>query len=93
MARYNRTIYLNSRGDRWITVDKNGDRDMFFVLRTAGGEKIRRADYYEAVGNFGAIAFRFRGKRFRGIPTDRAYTNIGPLPVVDISRAAWVGKR
>lgn len=60
-----RAIDLNNDGSRWI--DSN-PREMQFVLVLPNGtRKVRKADWYESFGNFAATAYRYRGKRFRGL--------------------------
>lgn len=58
-------LYLNNDGSRWIDTDK---RQMKFVLVLPDGtKKVRQADYYESFGNFAATAYRYQGKRYRGL--------------------------
>lgn len=56
-------LYLNNDGSRWVT------QDMRFVLVMPDGSRvIRIADYFASFGNFGAIGYRVKGKRFEGLP-------------------------
>jgi hypothetical protein len=60
------TLYLNNDGSRWIETDKG---EMDFVLVLPDGRRVRRkADWFESFGNFAAIAYRYQGKRYRGLP-------------------------
>lgn len=64
------TLYLNNSGSRWIEV-KEGSRvkDMPFVLVLPDGtRKPRKAECYEAFGNFAVIVYRYKGKLYRGLP-------------------------
>jgi hypothetical protein len=57
--------YLNNDGSKW----KGEGDDMKFVLVLPDGtRKERKADWYESFGNFAALAYRYQGKRFRGLP-------------------------
>lgn len=76
-----RVLYLNNRGSRWINVNENGQRDMPFLLSVNGSTPIRRkADYYSSWGNWGVIAYRYKGKRYESIPDEE----IDRLPVVKL---------
>ena len=56
-------LYLNNDGSRWVT------QDMRFVLVLPdGSRKVRIAEYFFSFGNFGGIAFRYKGKTFNGLP-------------------------
>jgi hypothetical protein len=58
------TLYLNNDGSRWIDT-----QDMTFVLvLPSGARKVRKADWFESFGNFGAIAYRYCGKRYKALP-------------------------
>ena len=60
------TLYLNNDGSRWI---ETGKRAMAFVLVLPDGtRKTRKADWFESFGNFADIAYRYQGKRYRGLP-------------------------
>lgn len=60
------TLYLNNDGSRWIETEK-GAMDFILVLPD-GTRKRRKADWFESFGNFWAIAYRYQGKRYRGLP-------------------------
>ncbi len=64
------TLYLNNSGSRWVEVkDGTRVRDMPFVLVLPDGtRKARQADWYESFGNFAALAYRYKGKRYRALP-------------------------
>jgi len=56
-------LYLNNSGSRWV------DRDMRFVLVLPDGtRKVRLADCYESFGNFAATLYRYKGRRYSGLP-------------------------
>ena len=60
------TLYLNNDGSRWIVTGKEG---MAFVLVLPDGtRKVRKADWYESFGNFSALSYRYKGKRYRALP-------------------------
>ncbi len=62
-------LYLNNSGSRWVEVNAQGKRDMEFVLVLPDGtRKARQADWYESFGNFAALAYRYKGKRYRALP-------------------------
>ncbi len=56
-------LYLTNSGSRWVT------RDMRFVLVMPDGtKKVRIADYFSSLGNFGTIGYRVNGKRHESFP-------------------------
>ncbi len=56
-------LYLNNNGSRWVTHDMR-----FILVLPTGARKVRLADCYESFGNFAAILYRYRGKRYSGLP-------------------------
>jgi hypothetical protein len=70
-------LYLNNNGSKWIDTNKNEMR--FVLVLSDGTRKVRHADYYEAFGNFVAIAYRYQGKRFHGLSkaSDGSETRLG----------------
>jgi hypothetical protein len=76
-------LYLNNDGSRWVT------QDMRFVLvMPDGSRRVRIADYFSSLGNFGTIGYRIAGKRFERMPkahdrsdiTDTTATGQNALP-------------
>lgn len=59
-------LYLNNSGSRWIDTNK---KEMEFILVLPDGtRKLRRADWFESFGNYCALAYRYRGVRYAGLP-------------------------
>jgi hypothetical protein len=52
--------YLNNSGSKWITLPKEQIRLISFADNY---DKIRKVEYYESFGNFGAIVLKYKGKR------------------------------
>jgi hypothetical protein len=78
--------YLNSSGSRWKYTTERG---MHFVLRMPDGtHTIRKADYYESLGNFATINFRRNGVRLAAFPDD--IDRIEGLAVVDLARCRTI---
>ena len=71
----NNVYYLNNTGSRWI--DKTPDA-MRFLLIDGDIKKIRKCDFYESFGNFASINFRYNGKRYSRLASER----VDGLPAV-----------
>lgn len=78
-------LYLDQAGTKSVT------QDMRFVLVMADGtRKVRLADYWSSLGNFGTVGYRYRGKRYESYPKahdggetrDSSVTGIDALPHV-----------
>jgi hypothetical protein len=39
----------------------------FVLVQADGSRKLRKADYYEAFGNFAVTGYRYRGKRYAAL--------------------------
>lgn len=59
-------LYLNNSGHRWLDTDRNVMK--FVLVLPDGTKKVRKADYYEAFGNFAVIGYRYKGKRYKAFP-------------------------
>lgn len=57
------TRYLNNTGHRWVDVAAGGR--LFILVLPDGSRKKRSMVCYEAVGNFAAIVYRYKGKTYR----------------------------
>lgn len=59
-------FYLNNSGSRWIS---NNPEDMKFALYQDGKfVKIRKAECFEAFGNFVLYVFKYKGKTKKSFP-------------------------
>lgn len=77
--------YLNNNGSRWVT------DDMRFALRMPDGtHTIRKADFYEALGNFATFNFRRKGLRYAGFANEN--DRIEGLPVVELAKCRQLSK-
>jgi len=61
-----RELYLNATGSRWVY--DSAEQMQFVLVLPDGTRRIRKADFIESFGNFARIAYRYRGKRYFGIP-------------------------
>lgn len=76
------TLYLNSTGSRWIIPEL-----MTFALYSNGVfQRLRKADYYEAFGNFATINFRVSGIRYSGFARDTETHADTQYPIIDLER-------
>jgi len=81
-------LYLNNDGSRWVTQDMR-----FILVLPDGTRKVRLADWYESFGNFGSIAYRYRGKRFRALPKACDGSETSPEGVTGQDRLAHIFHR
>jgi len=61
-----RELYLNGTGSRWVC--DSVEQMQFVLVLPDGTRRIRKADFFESFGNFARIGYRYRGRRYFGIP-------------------------
>lgn len=65
----NGVYYLNNSGSRWIALDENGEKEKLVILKDNNSPFsdpaiIRTALYYESFGNFAAVCYSYKGKKY-----------------------------
>lgn len=76
-------LYLNNSGHRWIFEDPQYMKFALYIEKKF--YKIRRADFYEAFGNFVTINFRHNGNKYSGFARDTETHETGE-PIIDLER-------
>lgn len=65
----NGVYYLNNSGSRWVALNENGGKEKVVILKDSHSPFsdpaiIRTALYYESFGNFAAVCYSYKGKKY-----------------------------